>query len=401
MVVSSALFLFLILFRADYATIISSTSLFMWPIIYVFDTLTYVWLCLALASYSIINTFQANASGYLYSVTSNKLVNTVQSSTTQSKLMLSSIAPNKTLDNNWLKLVHGVMTSRLSIDKISSANSELINRHGLVRSSNTDVSIFLTTNKSNFINTTSRTKLFYSNNSMYSSKASALLNNVYFNSNTSLNSLSNNTSVSSVYSNAISENLSLANQTRWLLRMSPISEKIIKDNFNFTQAKQLLGSPITHAVSSSNNIWASNNLSKIKDTSNLLLSENISKIEFFEDSRAWSMKKMLLGLDHTTYSLNFEPSNSDKLDNQESSSLTTAYLLDYNLMQGLLSLPSSASNEIASTLNSSNLSLVSSDKTVYQDSFNNYLFNISTTTLSGNLPSYKYSNSKVTAFKFL
>ena len=328
-------------------------------------------------------------------------MSTVQPSSTQSKLMLSSIAPNKTLDSNWLKLVHGVMTSRLSIDKISSANNELINRHGLVRSSNTDVSIFLTTDKSNFISTTLGTKLLYPNNSMYSSKASALLNNVYFNSNTSLNSLSNNTSVSSVYSNAISENLSLANQTRWLLRMSPISEKIIKDNFNFTQAKQLLGSPITHAVSSSNNIWASNNLSKIKDTSNLLLSENISKIEFFEDSRAWSMKKMLLGLDHTTYSLNFEPSNADKLDNQESSSLTTAYLLDYNLMQGLLSLPSSASTEIASSLNSSNLSLVSSDKTVYQDSFNNYLFNISTTTLSGNLPSYKYSNSKVTAFKFL
>lgn len=401
MAFSSAVLLFLILFRADYASIVSSTSLFMWPIIYIFDTLTYVWLCLALASYSIINTFQANVSGYLYNATSNKLVNTIRSGDAQSKLMLSSIAPNKTLDNNWLKLVHGVMTSRLSIDKISSASNELIGKNDLIRSSNTDVSIFLTTDKSNFIGSTLETNLLYPTNIMYSSKASALLDNVYFNSNTSLNSLSNNASVSSVYSNAISENLSLANQTRWLLRMSPISEKIIKDNFNFTQAKQLLGSPITHAVSSSNNIWASNNLSKIKDTSSLLLSENISKIEFFEDSRAWSMKKMLLGLNHSTYSLNFEPSVTDKLTNSESSSLATAYLLDYNLMQNLLSLPSSTLGETESTFNNSNLSLVSGDKTVYQDSFNNYLFNISTTTLSGNLPSYKYSNSKTNTFKFL
>jgi hypothetical protein len=218
----------------------------------------------------------------------------------------------------------------------------------------------------------------------------------------SLINLSENSNVNTAYTTAITENLSLANQTRWLLRMSPISEKLIKDNFNFTQAKQLLGSPITQAVSSSNNIWASNNLAKIKDTSSLLLSENLSKIEFFEDSRAWSTKKMLLGLNHSTYTLNFEPSSTSNTSSSlSSSSITSAYLLDYDLMQNLLSLPTSTSNEVANSFNSHNLTLVSSDKTVYQDSFNNYLFNISTTTLSNNLSNYKYSNTKSSSFKFM
>jgi hypothetical protein len=70
-------------------------------------------------------------------------------------------------------------------------------------------------------------------------------------------------------------------------------------------------------------------------------------------------------------------------------------------MQNLLSLPTSSSNEVANSLNSHNLTLVSSDKTVYQDSFNNYLFNISTTTLSNNLSNYKYSSAKPSSFKFM
>ena len=312
------------------------------------------------------------------------------------------MASNKTLDSNWLKLVHGVMTSRLSLDKISLSGNSLDSTRASIKSNSTELSLFLTTNGANFINSSSNLDFLHTQSKSYLMKSSSLLNNKYFNSNVSLNNLSSNSSVSTAYSSAISENLSLANQTRWLLRMSPISEKLIKDNFNFTQSKQLLGSPITQAISSSNNIWLSNNLSKIKDTSSLLLSENLSKIEFFEDSRAWSSKKMLLGLNHSTYTLNFEPSSAVSTSNDlSSSSVTTAYLLDYDLMHSLLALPSSSSSEAKSNFNSSNLTLVSSDKTVYQDSFNNYLFNISTTTLSNNLSNYRYSNTKTSSFKFL
>jgi hypothetical protein len=68
--------------------------------------------------------------------------------------------------------------------------------------------------------------------------------------------------------------------------MSPISEKLISNNFNFTQAKQLLGSSAANSSSSSGNIWSSSNLSKIKDTNILALADDVTKIEFFEDSRS-------------------------------------------------------------------------------------------------------------------
>jgi hypothetical protein len=111
---------------------------------------------------------------------------------------------------------------------------------------------------------------------------------------------------------------------------------------------------------------------------------------------------MLLGTNHSTYTLNFEPDSGSNIANSvDSSSIATAYLLDYDLMQSLLTLPSATSYEVSTSFNAHNLTLVSSDKTVYQDSFNNYLFNISTTTLSNNLSNYKYSNTKSSSFKFM
>lgn len=294
------------------------------------------------------------------------------------------------------------MTSRLSLDKLSTNGYSLSYQENNPKSSDISLSVFLGTGDHAFINSSYSPAPFFTQTATYSSKASSLLDSKYFNSSLSLTTLSSNQTASSAYSAAISENLSLANQTRWLLRMSPISEKIVKDNFNFTQAKQLLGSSVTQAVSSSNNIWSSNNLAKIKDISPLLLSENVSKIEFFEDSRSWSTKKMLLTLNHANYTLNFEPNPRTTLASATSSSdISAAYLLDYNLMNSLLLLPKSSLTQATKATHASSIALFNQDKTIYQDSVNNYLFNISTTTLTNNLPSYKHSCSNSNAFKFI
>jgi hypothetical protein len=86
-------------------------------------------------------------------------------------------------------------------------------------------------------------------------KLSGLLDSKVFTTPLNLSTLNKaSTHLNETYSNSISQNLSLANQTRWALKMSPISEKLVRDNFNYTQAKSLLGSPVVNSLTSSNNI---------------------------------------------------------------------------------------------------------------------------------------------------
>jgi hypothetical protein len=76
-----------------------------------------------------------------------------------------------------------------------------------------------------------------------------------FNSPINLSTLNTtNKTASNSLNESIRETLSLANQSRWTFKSSPISEKLVRDNFNYTQAKQLLGSSIVNSLSSSNNI---------------------------------------------------------------------------------------------------------------------------------------------------
>jgi len=106
------------------------------------------------------------------------------------------------------------MTSRLSLDKISLSNDNTRSITSPVKSESADLSLFLATNKSSFINNSSSLTFLHTQSKSYIAKSSSLLNNKYFNSSVSLNNLSENSNVSAAYTNAISENLSLANQTR-------------------------------------------------------------------------------------------------------------------------------------------------------------------------------------------
>jgi hypothetical protein len=90
--------------------------------------------------------------------------------------------------------------------------------------------------------------------------------------------------------------------------MSPISEQLSKDNFNFTQAKNLIGSSLVNSLSSSNNIWNSNNLSNLANSDNLMLSNGMANLNYFEDSRLWLSKKFYLSSSVSNYVLNYNSS---------------------------------------------------------------------------------------------
>jgi hypothetical protein len=114
------------------------------------------------------------------------------------------------------------------------------------------------------------------------------------------------------------------------------------------------------------------------------------------------MKKTLFTLSPSTYSLSYSSNDSQNHTKEDSiSSIAPAYLLDYQLMQNLLILPSKKSSALLDEFNMKNTSLTATDKTIYQDSFNNYLLNISTTTLTSSLPNYSHITVKPSTFKFI
>ena len=348
---------------------------------------------------------QTNISGYAYSNTASKLTSHQYNSNNTSKTSITlptTITSNSKLDTSWLNLIHSITQAKYSLDKASSYNSfDMHNGNGQY-STKLDLSLFLSSSNSSYMNTSNLEGNFINRDKSYLSSTSSLLSNRYYNSNTTLSKITQDSTLSQVYTNSISENLSLANQTRWLLKMSPISEKLINNNFRFTQAKQLLGSSVANSSSSSDNIWSSSNLSKIKDLNILSLTDDVTKIEFFEDSRSWSMKKTLFTLAPSTYSLSYSSNNTqDLIKENNTSSIAPAYLLDYQLMQNLLVLPSKKSVFISDEFNLKNTSLITTDKTIYQDSFNNYLLNISSTTLTASLPNYSYHTTKSNTFKFI
>jgi hypothetical protein len=191
--------------------------------------------------------------------------------------------------------------------------------------------------------------------------------------------------------------LSVANQTRWALKMSPVSHKLINDNFNFTQAKSLIGSSVVNSLSSSNNIWNSSNLQNISNLENLLLSSNLSNLNSFEDSRLWISKKYAFSSNTSDYSLYYEVSKSENTIRENNyKSVLSAYPLDHDQLSSNLSLSSTAQGQ-HSSLDSL---LYTPDSTVYQDSYNNYLLALSSTTLTTKYNNYSYNKINTKSFKF-
>ena len=111
------------------------------------------------------------------------------------------------------------------------------------------------------------------------------------------------------------------------------------------------------------------------------------------------MKKMNFGLNTSTYTLtnNNDHAYKDSLTKSNSSSILSAYLLDYNLSYSSISLSNSAS-VLTNSGSRLNANLSSSDSTVYQESFNNYLLSLSSTNLVSNYNNFNYSKVPCKSF---
>lgn len=105
------------------------------------------------------------------------------------------------------------------------------------------------------------------------------------------------------------------------------------------------------------------------------------------------MKKAYFSLGTSFYTLSADSSplarNSNNLN---SSSILSAYLLDYNLSRSNFSL-SSSDPYVESNPAKPLLTFVTSDSTVYQDSYNNFIFTLSGTTTEGTLNNFRHRES--------
>jgi hypothetical protein len=388
-----------LLFRFDLVQLQSSLSIFFWPLVYALDLVSYLWLCTSLLLYVLSNQLLTNFSS-LFSNNLNSNIYLTSKSSADNKIKGTSLLPvaysRNSIDNNWVELLHSLYNSKLSIHQNSVNTSSNISNL-----STSHLSVYINTSNSSYLSKLTSTHTYTAVNSSVDS-ACSLLHSRTFNNPLSLSEVnSSNTVLNSAYDRAISQNLALANQTRWAFKMSPISEKLAKDNFNFTQAKSLLGSPVVNSLSSSNNIWSSNSLVNLKDTSEFFISPNTTNLNYFEDSRLWAMKKLYFNLSTDSYSLSFDDS-LDTYTNKNLSSTTTnsileAYLLDYSLSYSNLSVVTSATPGLVSTSNS-RINLLNLDNTIYQDSYNNYIFSLSSTNLTTNFNSFKHREVLLSTF---
>jgi hypothetical protein len=103
------------------------------------------------------------------------------------------------------------------------------------------------------------------------------------------------------------------------------------------------------------------------------------------------------------YSLSYEPfyKDSSNLKSTANSALLAAYNLDYSLSSSLIKLPTTPIKSINYNVDAKNVFSVNSDKTVYQDSYNSFLFAYYTTTFTKAPSSYTYLKTSNEPFSFI
>lgn len=394
-------FAFILLFRADYILLLSTTSTFFWPFVYLLDTISYLWLCISLLIYYVSNKLQVSTFTYFYSDVNSKIAfNATSNSYVAAKDLhsLPSLISKNSVDNNWLQLIRVLYRSVSLVSQTSSLSR--FDKSYAINNTGVSTQLFFNSIGSKNISSSYISDYSFSLNTATSNTLSSYLKNVVLSNKVTLASLStNNSRLSNSYNSAITENLSLSNQIRWYHKTSPITEKLASDNFNFTQAKNLLGSPLTNSLASSNNIWFSNNMNALKNSSSFALQDSISNLNYFEDGRFWLMKKFYIASSNL-YTLSYSTSNqaNDTKVYQSIDPLLSAHLLDYSLSSSNIRLnlhsPSTAENFTKLT------NIYTPDTTVYQDSLNSYLLSLSTTTLVGNFNNFSHNQIITNKFSF-
>jgi hypothetical protein len=100
--------------------------------------------------------------------------------------------------------------------------------------------------------------------------------------------------------------------------------------------------------------------------------------------------------------LSYKPTAKESRVNAaaNNNNLISSYTLDYSLSDSLIRLPISTKVDVDTTLDHKNFSVLYGDKTIYQDSYNNYLFNISTTTFVKESTNFTHVKASPSKFKF-
>jgi hypothetical protein len=207
--------------------------------------------------------------------------------------------------------------------------------------------------------------------------------------------------------------LNIAKESRWFLKNSPITERLSIANFSYTQAKNLVGSPLTQSLKSDASVWAAANVNNIKNPflANMLSGSNalkfsnlpqLTNIDNFESSSFWFSKRNYFTLQPKFYT------TLNTISTASNNPITTTNSLDsITLMQESINLDFILSNAQLHFTNSS-LHLLSdkdssnsnystfvtmTNSNVFNKSLNLYLLNISLNSKSDEL-SYTF-------FKFL
>ena len=331
---------------------------------------------------------------------SNNLPTSTDSNNTNSNLVcksdLSLVSDRVNLKGAENIVRHAYKVSDLML-KLNQTELRITTQYPLFKNTNRLISAYLEVSKPNH---TQSYKTFSLSNleSSFIQKLDLSLSNSVYKLNLNSNYLnSSNNSLTNILDYSINENLSVAKQSRWLLRNIPVSECLSNSNFTYTQAKSLLGNASYNSLISSKNIWASNkannllfvSLSSFNESLNASSTELSSLINYFEDSRNFINKKAYYTLQPRLNTTKLVPivSLDNSLANEPILTLQDTILLDLNLLLLGNTLSAGSYINITNNLNSvNNANLFTSNDylTYFTNSHDNFVISLNNTSFNNN-----------------
>ena len=299
------------------------------PWLYIYNFLVYKWMCIVLIAFSLESRVKSIFIETVVLPFHRPTTTTRNFSSTRSGLLTLETNPSAN-SQTWLPLLQGSLKSQALLskhDNILTNSSEICD---FTNSFSSNISLFLNLKGRSYV--TAETS--YSTSNHYTA---ILKFEKAFKSELSLNDTSALDSLS--VSKSIESSVDHAKEIRWLFKVNPVTDKIINNNFNFTQAKALIGNPLSSSLHSSNNVWASNYTSassNIQGQTNL--PNNLTVVNFLETSSFWTMKKSQFNIDSSLtnlegYSLS-EDTKKDLTKDAPSSLLSASLLTDYSSLLG-------------------------------------------------------------------
>lgn len=415
------LFLFFIAFRADSNTIqlLFSSIINAWY--YISDVIGYWLAVLFVGIYNTIFFFlkkvgiQHTDIIKSFEASNDKDTSFTKTDNFKNGNMLNVSVP---LFNNEVSIMYNLFKLKSSLDKTSSYSFLEVNKPLIPSQLNNALgSYILSSSQTNNFSSSDTSNTLYNLEKSFSLTAVPEITRSNNKVSLNLSALNLSSSVDNNIQNllnlSIINNLNIAKESRWFLKNSPITERLSIANFNYTQAKNLVGSPLTQSNYSDNSVWAAANINNIKNPFMLnalgkdsTLSFNnlpqLTNINNFESSSFWFSKRNYFTLQPKFYMTLNTPSTSTGTTNkvQQTSDVIAlmqeSISLDFVLSNAQLHFtPTSLSKLTTSPVDRVDHSaFISNTSTnVFNKSLNLYLLNISLNAKSNEL-SYTF-------FKFL